>query len=251
MPCLVQSRSIGPEGVTKGDHSMIKGLIFDKDGTLFDFNATWGAFTRALLVAESAGDPSRLHQLADALGYDLTANQFRTGSVVIAEPIDVVAAAVASVTGELDLSALIARMNAGSSAAPQIPAANLPVLMADLRRAGATLGVVTNDAEDPAMRHLQDAGILNEMAFVAGYDSGFGAKPAPGQLLAFCNATGIAPLACAMIGDSRHDLAAGRAAGMICIGVLTGPALKEDLTPFADTVLDSIADLPMWLAEQW
>ena len=98
------------------------------------------------------------------------------------------------------------------------------------------------------MRHLEDALIVDEMAFVAGYDSGFGAKPAPGQLLAFCQATGLSPADCAMIGDSAHDLEAGQAAGMFCIGVLTGPASRADLTPRADVVLDSIADLPGWLA---
>ncbi|MBU1835047.1 MAG: HAD hydrolase-like protein, partial [Alphaproteobacteria bacterium] len=70
------------------------------------------------------------------------------------------------------------------------------------------------------------------------------------QLLAFCNATGLDPAHCAMIGDSTHDLEAGQAAGMVCIGVLTGPASFDDLTPQADVVLNSIADLPDWLASR-
>ncbi len=227
---------------------MIKGLIFDKDGTLFDFNATWGVFTRRLLVSEAAGDATRLERLATVLGYDLSMNRFRPGSLVIAEPIDVVARAVLSVTGPGDLGALIARMNAFSADVPQQPATDLAPLMARLRAMGQTLGVVTNDAEDPAMRHLEDAGILDEMAFVAGYDSGHGAKPSAAPLLAFCTATGLRPMDCAMIGDSPHDLTAGRAAGMTCVGVLTGPASRDDLSPLADIVLDSVADLPVWLA---
>ena len=226
---------------------MIRGLIFDKDGTLFDFNATWGAFVRALLIAEGKGDPDLLQRLADALGYDLTTDRFLPASVVIAEPTDVVARVVADVTGQADVAALTARLNTLSTTVPQQPAAELPPLMAGLRDRGLLLGVVTNDAEDPALRHLEDAGILAQMAFVAGYDSGHGAKPAAGPLLAFCRATGLAPADCAMIGDSTHDLAAGRAAGMTCIGVLTGPARRDDLAPHADVVLDSIADLPGWL----
>ena len=226
---------------------MIRGLIFDKDGTLFDFDATWGTFVRTLLVTEADGDPALLLRLAGALGYDLDANRFRPGSIVIAEPTTVVARVVAKVTGQTDLAALTARMNDASTCLPQQPAADLPALMARLRAQGMTLGVVTNDAEDPAMQHLEDAGIVGEMAFVAGYDSGFGAKPDAGQLIAFCTATGIAPAACAMIGDSTHDLAAGRAAGMTCIGVLTGPASRAELAPQADAVLGSIAELPDWL----
>ena len=86
--------------------------------------------------------------------------------------------------------------------------------------------------------------------FIAGSDSGFGGKPAPGQLLAFCDATGLAPDTCVMVGDSTHDLDAGRAAGMRCVAVLTGVATRTDLAPFADAVLTSVADLPAWLAVQ-
>ena len=50
-----------------------------------------------------------------------------------------------------------------------------------------------------------------------------------------------------MVGDSTHDLDAGKAAGMVTIGVLTGPAPREELAPFADVVLDSIAEIPSWL----
>ncbi|MFZ3581515.1 HAD family hydrolase [Loktanella sp. DJP18] len=226
---------------------MIRAIIFDKDGTLFDFNATWGAFVRTLLVAETGGDPALLRRLAAALGYDLATNLFLPGSVVIAEPTNVVARVVADVTGQWDVAALTARMNDISTTVPQMPAADLPALMTALRARGLTLGVVTNDAELPAIRHLEDAGIVDELAFVAGYDSGFGAKPGPGQLLAFCAATGIAPADCAMVGDSTHDLAAGRVAGMVCIGVLTGPAARDDLVPHADAVLVNIDGLPDWL----
>ena len=88
----------------------------------------------------------------------------------------------------------------------------------------------------------------DRFAFVAGYDSGHGAKPAPGQCLAFARATGLAPAQVAMVGDSRHDLAAGRAAGMRTVAVLTGPARDDDLRPFADVVLPDIGHLPDWLA---
>ena len=67
------------------------------------------------------------------------------------------------------------------------------------------------------------------------------------MLAAFCRATGIPPAACAMIGDSTHDLDSGRAAGMVTVAVLTGLATRDDLEPHADVVLDDIAALPGWL----
>ena len=43
------------------------------------------------------------------------------------------------------------------------------------------LGIATNDGEVPARAHLTRAGILDSFAFVAGYDSGHGAKPDAGH----------------------------------------------------------------------
>jgi phosphoglycolate phosphatase len=113
---------------------------------------------------------------------------------------------------------------------------------------GLALGVATNDSEAPARAHLAHAGIADLFAFVAGYDSGWGGKPAPGQLLAFARAAGLDPGACAMVGDSLHDLAAARAAGMAGVAVLTGIAGRDTLAPAADAVLGSVAELPDWIA---
>jgi phosphoglycolate phosphatase len=226
---------------------VIKGIIFDKDGTLFDFNATWGAWTRQMLMAEVGDDPVKLAALADVLGYDAQANRFLPGSIVIASTVDVVADHILSVLGDLDKSALISRMNAGASQVVQQEAVPLPPYFEALSTLNLTLGIATNDAEDPALRHLERAGVRDYFDFIAGYDSGFGAKPEAGQLNAFCAKTGIAAAECAMVGDSTHDLIAGRAAGMVTIGVLTGPAPQAELAPFADVVLPDIGAIPDWL----
>ncbi len=222
----------------------VRGLVFDKDGTLFDFNATWGAWARQVLEAEAGGDPDRLIRLAEALGYDLTAEVFRPDSVVIASTVDEIAAVALPLIEETSAAALVTRFNGAAATAPQVEATDLRSFTRVLRDGGFRIGVATNDAEAPARAHLQAAGVEAAFDFIAGFDSGHGGKPAPGQLLAFCSQTGLAPEACAMVGDSTHDLRAGRAAGMICIAVLTGVAGAAELSPHADLVLPSIAALP-------
>ena len=113
-----------------------------------------------------------------------------------------------------------------------------------------TLGVVTNDGEAPARAHLESVGISRFFAFIAGYDSGHGAKPAPGPLLAFSKVTGTSPDRTLMVGDSRHDLSAGRAAGMTTVGVLTGIAEAPALSDLADVILPDITHLPEWILAQ-
>jgi phosphoglycolate phosphatase len=226
---------------------MIAGIIFDKDGTLFDFNATWGAWTRGLLLAEAGNDPVLCARLAAALGYDMDGGRFLPGSIVIASTVEEVADVILTILPGRDKAALMTRMKAGSLDVPQIEAVPLKPYIAGLRDLGLTLGVVTNDAEGPARQHLASADVSDAFDFVAGYDSGHGAKPAPGPLLAFCAATGLDPVACVMVGDSTHDLHAGRAAGMMTVGVLTGPAPRAELAPLADIVLDDIGQIPGWL----
>ena len=128
-----------------------------------------------------------------------------------------------------------------------VPAVDLPAVLGALRARGLKLGLATNDTEVPARRHLDGAGVLELFDFVAGCDSGYGGKPAPGQLMAFVAQCGLAPARVAMVGDSLHDLDAGRAAGMKAVAVLTGIATRADLEDHADVVLTNIAGLAAWI----
>jgi phosphoglycolate phosphatase len=228
----------------------IRGVLFDKDGTLFDFNATWGNWTQRLIENETAGDATRRDELAEVLGYDLVAGAFLPGSIVIAETVETLARHVLPFSAVGDLETLIKRMNTLSETAPQVEATPLRPFAEALRAMDMKVGLATNDSEAAARAHLAKADVLEAFDFVAGYDSGHGAKPAPGPLLAFGRTVGLEPQDCAMIGDSLHDLHAGRAAGFTTVGVLTGPARREALEPHADVVLNSIAELPAWIASQ-
>ena len=116
-----------------------------------------------------------------------------------------------------------------------------------MRGRGLRLGLATTDTELPARRHLAAAGVLEMFDFIAGCDSGWGGKPAPGQLLAFAAHLGMDPRQAAMVGDSTHDLKAARAAGMQAVAVLTGVAEAAELAPHADVVLPDIGGIAAWL----
>jgi phosphoglycolate phosphatase len=56
--------------------------------------------------------------------------------------------------------------------------------------------------------------------------------------------------ASAFVGDHTADMAAARAAGVLGVGVLTGPASASQLAQAgADVVLDDLRGFPAWLAE--
>jgi phosphoglycolate phosphatase len=230
----------------------IRGVLFDKDGTLFDFGATWRGAAEQVLRALAPGDLALQARMGAAVGFDIATGAFAPGSPLVAGATREVAEILAAMLPGVSPAILESEANASAAMASLAPAApDLPGLLDGLIAEGRALGVATHDAEASARAHLGAVGALDRFAFIAGYDSGHGLKPGPGMVLAFAEAVDLAPEEVAMIGDSVHDLGAARAAGAaLAVGVLTGPAGPEDLAPLADVVLPSIRELPGWLAEK-
>ena len=228
----------------------IRGLLFDKDGTLFDFRATWGGWTRRVIGELSGGSAGLAGRLQSLLGYDLTTGDFAPDSAVIAHTTAEISDILLGALPDRDADALLARLNAMAAENDMVEAVALQPLFRRFRVMGIRVGLATNDAEAPARTHLEQAAIADCFDFVAGFDSGWGGKPATGQMKAFLDATGLRPAEVAMVGDSRHDLDAGRAAGMRTVAVLTGIAGRNQLAPHADIVFDTIDELPAWIEAQ-
>jgi len=223
----------------------LQGIIFDKDGVLFDFRATWESWAKSLLMRLCDNDAGRAQIAGQAVGFDLAQSRFDASSVIIAGTLDEIAQGLSPyVAVQKDLLGVL---RDEASVAPQVETVPLRAFMQDLKARGLRLGVATNDAIDPATAHLKSANVFECFDMVAGYDSGHGAKPEPGQLLAFCAQTGLAPEHCLMVGDSLHDMIAGQRAGMQTLGVLTGMAPAEILAPHATAVLPDIGHIPAWL----
>jgi phosphoglycolate phosphatase len=225
----------------------LAGILFDKDGTFVDFDATWGEGTHTVMSQVSAGDPAVFHRLAEALHFDAGRRRFHPTSPLIAgAPHDYVHLWAAAL-GRRNDPALLDDMNrqfTDATLRALTPIGDPSAVMVALHARGLVLGLATNDAEASARAQVAALGLDAHMDFLAGYDSGHGAKPGPGMVLAFADHLGVPTNRIAMVGDSLHDMAAARAAGALAVAVLTGPARRHDLEGVADHVIDGIADLP-------
>ena len=228
---------------------MIDGIVFDKDGTLFDFRQSWSGWVHGVL-AELATDPDHAAALAGALRFDPATGDFFADSPVIAASTAEIADVLLPVLPAMTHAQLEGHLNRLAGSADMMPAVPLRPLLLALRGRGLRLGVATNDVEASARAHLLAQDVAELFDLVAGYDSGHGAKPGPGMLLAFATQTGLDPARVLMVGDSLHDLMAGRAAGMRPVAVLTGVALAAELAPMAEVVLPDIGALPAWIDAQ-
>jgi len=227
----------------------VHAVLFDKDGTLIEFDATWGSFCARVIRRIAPADPATQRELAHACGYDFDRNGFIAGSTIVNGTPQDTFAAWQSVMPGLDENTVEQIANAELVDLPVQPIDGLVDMLHQLQSTGHQLGVATNDHEHSARTQLAHLQITDHFDFIAGHDSGFGAKPDAGMIIGFCRAVGVMPQNVAMVGDSTHDIDAAHAAGCYAIGVASGPADAADLIS-ADVVLDSIADLPKFLAGQ-
>ncbi len=230
----------------------IKGILFDKDGTLLDYFETWMPLNHAAARAAAGGDEALAERLLAASGYDPRSGRVLSGTLLAAGTNEAIAARWATLLPGRDaagLTALLERVFVEGGRHSATPVTELGPLLARLKAGGLALGVATSDSQAGARATLAAFGVLEQLDFLAGYDSGFAPKPEPGMVVGFCAATGLRPAEVAVVGDNLHDLAMGRAAGAgLVVGVITGTSRHADLAADADHVLDSIVELEDLLA---
>lgn len=234
---------------TKTRHAAgaIKAVLFDKDGTLMDFQLSWGPWARGVILEISGGAGAKADAVAGALGFDLIQGRFFPDSVVIAGTPEDVLEQLHPHFPDMSKEQLLTCLDPDPARFVPSPVIGLIEMCVRLSEAGLALAVVTNDFEAAGHEHLTQMGVAGYFSAVVGYDSGYGGKPEPGPCLGAAARLGVVPSTCVMVGDSVHDLVAGRAAGMQTVAVLTGVAGRRELAPHADVVLDSVVALPDWL----
>ncbi len=228
----------------------IKAILFDKDGTLIDFSATFGPATRLVIEDLAAGNADKAKDLSRAIGFDAQTCSFAADSVVIAGSIANIAETMLPHVKTMDQPSLtheLARLYDIHSLASLAPFEGLEETLHSLRQRGLILGIATNDAEHTAHAHVNQLGLGDCFSFIAGFDSGHGEKPHPGMANAFVEHTQLKAQEVIMVGDSVHDCRCAKAAGIQAIAVTSGLATKSQLASHADHVLAGIGELPLFI----
>ncbi len=113
-----------------------------------------------------------------------------------------------------------------------------------LKAKGYKLGCVTNKAAQFTLPLLKDLGIHDDFEIIISGDTLPKKKPDPMPLLHGAKYFGIDPVEAMMIGDSKSDVKAARAAGFQIICMSYGYNHGEDIRNYdPDAVVDSMAEV--------
>lgn len=213
-------------------------ILFDKDGTLIDFHRTWDRATGEAL-REVAPSESALRDAAATIGFDLRGDRIIPGSPMVAESNDVL---IALLGPHLDTDRFVDSLFRASMGSI-CPAVGADHLTASLFARGVPMAVVTNDWAEVVEHQLVALGWRDRFQAVLAADSGHGAKPDPGMVLAGLQALDVSGGDVLMVGDSSHDLRAGSSAGVSTVLVTNGVEPDASVADLAGLVVASLAEL--------
>lgn len=116
--------------------------------------------------------------------------------------------------------------------------------LAGLQAQGMILTLVTNKPKAFVPSLLESFGLADYFSLFLGGDSLPQKKPDPAPLLHVAEHFGIPPAACLMVGDSRHDMMAGKAAGFRTLAVPYGYNHGDPVSQSQpDALVESLAEL--------
>ena len=234
-------------------------IVFDKDGTLIDFEQAWGQRIRDWidLIVETVGGSNDLAQtLYHTFGYDPLRRQVAIDGPILASSGETMKTLSAGVlyaqqglswhqAEKVAIDSLRTIFSTPLSDEEIQPLGDVQGTIRKMRDAGIRIAVATADNRDISEHCLEVLGILQDVEVIMCGNDPLPQKPDPGVLAWIAGALNITPDKILMVGDTVNDLLTGRngnAAG--CIGINpNGQARAEVLAPYADAILTSIAEI--------
>jgi phosphoglycolate phosphatase len=120
-------------------------------------------------------------------------------------------------------------------------------LLKKIHEGGTGIGLVTSTPRrnlEYKWIPLGEPGIKHFFSAIITADDVEKRKPSPEAFVACAEKLGVEVKRCMIVGDTRTDIIAGKGAGMITVGVLTGFDTHEQLkAECADLIIDSVAEL--------
>ena len=233
-------------------------IIFDKDGTLIDFDMMWGGWV--VYLAEQIKAVSSLdvcEALCLVMGFDQRSCKVLAQGKLASRPMSQLYQLTINVVQSFGLSPTEAECIVEKAwcipdpVSLAKPLTDLRTLFSNLRDHGIQIAIATADDRPSTQAMIEAFDIEEYIAAMVCADDGIPSKPAPDMVLTICERLQIDPSRVMVIGDTASDLKMARAAGAgLAVGVLSGVSSTKDLNSHADILIESIDELHeyiLWL----
>lgn len=236
-------------------HFKPEAIIFDKDGTLIDFNFMWGGWATYLADQISLLCGRQAHaSLYSALGYDFQNKKVLANGMLASNTMENLYQTTIQVVQSLGFESEIAKnivQEAWHIPDPVLlakPFTNLYNLFGELKAKGIKIAIATADDRTPTQLFIQAFDIAQFIETMVCADDGIPSKPNAEMALEICKRINVSPKNIMVIGDTVSDLKMARTAGVgLAVGVLSGVSNAQELLPYADLLIESIEELPIYL----
>lgn len=235
---------------------MIKGILFDKDGTLIEFYSMW--LLAAIWVVPRLMERNDLRDtkeiticILEAMGIvdgvllpdgALSYKVYEDIAIDICNALQGKGIQAESKQVTLQLAELFQEcllQNQGTIK----PLCNLKTLIVNLKRERYAIGLATADTMISARECLKRLDIYSLFDYIGADDGEKIPKPHPHMFLEFQEQCSLKPSEIAVVGDTYNDMLFGKENGGVAIGVLSGVCKKDDFCDKADYILPSVNEL--------
>ncbi len=227
---------------------MVKAIIFDKDGTLIDFDSFWVTVSinviKEILKTLKREDIPQ-DELLDAIGVKNGMSDME--GILCKGTYKQIAAAFNQVLEKYGCNTVQEQMvidtyNQCADSGEIKPACeNIREVLLRLKECGIKLAVVTTDNYEITHKCLEKLGIEELFDKVYTDDGKTPVKPNPYCVLDFSDLSGVARNEIMMVGDTMTDVCFARNAGISVTGVGTTPENRQRLIDYADAVIPDIS----------
>lgn len=227
----------------------IKGILFDKDGTLLDFEKTWRPVwdqTELLLSNELKINELEIRHIREALG--ILEEGFTSGSVYVTGTLLEYAQIIAKISAKEEDRVLKVLhksylMCIEENKLDIVTLGDIKSVMIYLKQKGYQLGIVTSDSRLSTEYFINKIGLAQLIDFIATDDGVYQMKPHPHMLESFCTQTGLLAEEVAVVGDSLKDIQFGKYNQAGKSIYIESSYSNEEARQLADCVITGIEDL--------